>query len=133
MCSSDLLKAERPLRAICDENLVGRVLVNLLRNALRFTPQGREIAVAVVREGNALRCSVSDPGPGIPAEHHEKIFCKFSQLEDGNRRLGAGLGLTFCKLAIEGHGGKIGVESKVGQGSTFWFTIPLSSGSEARH
>lgn len=65
-------------------------------------------------------------GPGIPPEFHGKIFEKFGQVENRQRQLGAGLGLAFCKLAVEAHGGRIGVQSEVGHGSTFWFTIPVA-------
>jgi signal transduction histidine kinase len=70
--------------------------------------------------------SVSDQGPGIPRELHARIFEKFGQVEGDVRNKGysTGLGLTFCKLAVEQHGGQIGVESQPGCGSTFWFTLP---------
>jgi len=69
---------------------------------------------------------VRDHGPGIPPEHHARIFEKFGQVESGNPdpRHSTGLGLTFCKLAVEAHGGQIGVESPPGLGSNFWFTLP---------
>ena len=67
-----------------------------------------------------------DTGSGIPAEYQEKIFEKFGQVEAGTgvKRYSTGLGLTFCKLAVEAHGGRICVESELGKGSTFWFTLP---------
>lgn len=70
--------------------------------------------------------SVSDTGPGIPPEFHEKIFEKFGQVEAARHgaKHSSGLGLTFCKFAVEAHGGTIGVDSVVGQGSTFWFVVP---------
>ena len=80
------------------------------------------------RLGESIRCSVADTGPGIPAEFHRKIFDKFGQVENGRETSGVGLGLTFCKLAIEAHGGCIGVESTPGEGSTFWFTVPTGQG-----
>jgi signal transduction histidine kinase len=75
----------------------------------------------------AVRVSVSDTGPGIAQEFHEKIFEKFGQVEAARQgtKHSSGLGLTFCKFAVEAHGGTIGVESVVGQGSTFWFVVPL--------
>jgi len=74
--------------------------------------------------------SVSDNGYGIPEEHRERIFDKFVQLENNKikTRTGKGLGLTFCKMAVKAHGGKIWVESELGKGSTFYFTIPIKGG-----
>jgi signal transduction histidine kinase len=69
---------------------------------------------------------ISDNGPGIPKEYHVKVFEKFGQVEARKQKrfYSTGLGLTLCKLAVEAHGGKIGLESEVGKGSTFWFTLP---------
>ena len=79
-------------------------------------------------DGRSLAFSVRDTGEGIPAESFDRIFEKFGQVESrqAGRSMSTGLGLTFCKLAIEAHGGDIGVESLPGQGSTFSFRIPLS-------
>lgn len=112
-----------------DENKLRRILVNLLGNAIKFTPAGGTLTVEV-RPGETGQClvfSVSDTGEGIPPEAFERIFEKFGQVESrqGGRMMSTGLGLTFCKLAIEAHGGHIGVESVPGEGSTFSFTIPL--------
>jgi signal transduction histidine kinase len=70
---------------------------------------------------------VRDTGPGIPPEYRERIFERFAQVPGASsKRTGTGLGLTFCKLAVEAHGGRIWVESEASQGSTFYFTLPLS-------
>ena len=76
----------------------------------------------------SISVSVTDTGPGIPEEYREKIFEKFSQVEEQEDRQGrgSGLGLTFCKLAVEAHGGRIWVEGEVDQGSTFTFTLPVA-------
>ena len=114
-----------------DEDKLRRVLVNLLGNALKFTPPDGTIRVAARRfehENRAsLLFSVSDTGEGIPPEAFARIFEKFGQVESrqGGRTMSTGLGLTFCKLAVEAHGGRIWVESQIGQGSTFFFSIPL--------
>ena len=112
-----------------DENKLRRTLVNLLGNALKFTPsEGTVIVTACRSEGSqSVLFSVSDTGEGIPAEAFERIFEKFGQVasRQGGRTMSTGLGLTFCKLAVEAHGGHINVESAPGQGSTFRFTIPL--------
>jgi len=126
-----LLNAREPLTALCDAVLLRRVLDNLLSNALKFTPPGKEITLSIAREGNAAQLAVMDTGPGIPEKYHQKIFEKFSQIEDEQQSKGTGLGLTFCKLAVEAHGGKIGIDSEVGRGSTFWFTLPLAAKTTA--
>ena len=110
-----------------DADLIRRVISNLLGNALKFTPNSGEIRLSVERRNADVRIEVADNGPGISTEDHQKIFEKFGQSKDGNRKLGTGLGLTFCKLAIEAHGGTIGVESGIGRGSVFWFVLPPPS------
>ena len=122
-----VLEARAPLTAVCDAVLLRRVLDNLLSNALKFAPPGKEITLSIVREGDFAQLAVVDTGPGIPEEFHQKIFEKFSQIAGEQQSKGTGLGLTFCKLAVEAHGGKIGVDSEVGRGSTFWFTLPLAA------
>ena len=107
-----------------DVGLIRRVLHNLLGNALRYTPVGGTVRIVVTSTRSKIRVAVIDTGPGIAPEHHQRIFEKFGQIEDSKSRLGSGLGLTFCKMAVEAHGGRIGVESEVGKGSTFWFTLP---------
>ena len=119
------LLAPAPVTALGDVDILRRIVNNLLGNALKFTPQDGEIAVSITRETAAARVAVTDNGPGITAEDHQKIFEKFGQAQAGKEKGGSGLGLTFCKLAVEAHGGRIGVLSEVGQGSTFWFTLPL--------
>jgi signal transduction histidine kinase len=121
--SSDL----PPLRG--DENMLRRTLVNLVGNAIKFTPAGGAVTIGV-SEGEdcqSLEFSVSDTGQGIAAEAFERIFQKFGQAglpADGQIR-STGLGLTFCKLVVEAHGGHIEVTSHLEQGSKFRFTIPL--------
>ena len=115
-----------------DAEKLRRALVNLLGNAIKFTPDGGEITVSVgpADEGRALQFTVSDTGEGIPQEAFERIFEKFEQVETrkAGRKMSTGLGLTFCKMVAEAHGGRIWVESEPGKGSTFAFTIPVSAG-----
>jgi len=121
-----------PLRG--DEDKLRRTLVNLLGNAIKFTPSGGAVTVEARRgeDGQSVVFSVSDTGEGIPPEAFGRIFEKYGQVESrqGGHIMSTGLGLTFCKLAVEAHGGHIGVESAPGQGSTFCFTIPLPASSE---
>jgi signal transduction histidine kinase len=119
------LSAPEPVPALCDADIVRRIISNFLGNALKFTPREGEISTSVTREKTAVRVAVKDNGAGIPPQYHQKIFEKFGQVDGKEKKLGIGLGLTFCKLAVEAHGGRIGLESQVSQGSTFWFTLPL--------
>ncbi|MEI8242531.1 MAG: hybrid sensor histidine kinase/response regulator [bacterium] len=111
----------------CDAALMVRVITNLVGNALKFSPETTRVRVALGAEGAGMVLRVTDSGPGIPAPYHAKIFEKFGQaeLQREHQQTSTGLGLAFCKLAIEAHGGKIGVISKPGEGSTFWFELPL--------
>jgi two-component system, sensor histidine kinase and response regulator len=115
-----------PVMAVVDRDLVARVMQNLLSNALKFTPAAGSITVAVEANDDMVRVAVSDTGPGIPREYRERVFEKFGQVEALSRgqRFSTGLGLTFCRLAVEAHGGRIGVDSEVDHGSTFWFVLP---------
>jgi signal transduction histidine kinase len=110
-----------------DRDLLLRVLINLLGNALKFSSLGGQIMLTVKVSGEETHFTVSDTGEGIPAEDLGKIFDKFGQVETrkAGRKLSTGLGLTFCKFAVEAHGGRIWVESEVGKGSDFHFTIPV--------
>ncbi|MCU0641898.1 MAG: PAS domain S-box protein [Candidatus Margulisbacteria bacterium] len=109
-----------------DFDLLTRVLENLAGNALKHTPRGGRVTLSFHKEGNDLVGAVSDTGEGIPAEYLDKVFDKFFKVSGQSlgTRLDTGLGLTFCKLAIEAHGGRIGVESTIGQGSRFYFRLP---------
>jgi len=109
----------------CDKQLISRVMANLLSNAIKYTPRGGQIMVSAQVENDLARISVADTGSGISVQDQQHIFDKFAQVErPGQERRGTGLGLTFCKMAIEAHGGHIWVESPSGQGSIFFFTLP---------
>jgi signal transduction histidine kinase len=115
-------------RVSADEEKLVRTLVNLLANAIKFTPTGGTVSLSVGRcePGKALRFRVTDTGEGIPAEAFDRIFEKFGQVESrqAGRKMSTGLGLTFCKMVVEAHGGRIWVESEIGTGSAFSFIIP---------
>jgi PAS domain S-box-containing protein len=109
-----------------DIDMLKRVLINLLENASKFTPPYGKIEASATVEGKAIKFCVKDTGPGIPPEARERIFEKFTRLyqsETGPK--GVGLGLAFCRLAVQAHGGWIWVEGQPGQGSQFYFTIPI--------
>ena len=109
-----------------DRNKLSRTLVNLIANAIKFTRAGTVSVRVSHDEPGHLRFAIRDTGTGIPPESFERIFEKFGQLGAGHR-VGTGLGLAFCKLAVEAHGGSIAVESMPGVGSTFSFTIPVAA------
>jgi GAF domain-containing protein len=123
------IQSDLPL-VLIDEDKVNRVLINLIDNALKFTPRGGRVAVVAERwrssgESSYVRCSVRDTGPGIPPEYRTRIFDRFVQLANRRgRRRGTGIGLNFCRLAVEAHGGKIWIEDTPDGGSDFSFTLP---------
>jgi K+-sensing histidine kinase KdpD len=114
----------------CDREIIKRVILNLVTNSLKHSMSKSPIKVTVSLEDGFVVVSVIDDGIGIPKEYHQKIFEKFGQVEMRERRqkYSTGLGLTFCKLAIEAHNGRIGLESEVGKGSRFFFMLPVSKG-----
>lgn len=111
----------------CDGEIIKRVLVNLITNSLRHSMSKSPIKISYGKKDGFVVVSVIDDGIGIPKEYHQKIFEKFGQVEIRERKekYSTGLGLTFCKLAIEAHNGKIGVESEKGKGSKFFFSLPI--------
>src|SRR5213595_3152703 len=113
-----------PVAVSCDGDLIRRILENLISNALKFTKSDGTIQINVERKGVDVTISVRDNGEGIPRDQHKHIFEKFGQTNSGRQhRRSTGLGLAFCRLAVEAHQGKIGVKSEPGKGSTFWFTL----------
>ena len=115
-----------------DERKVKQVLLNLLSNALKFTPEGGRIAVAADVHDGAAEISVTDTGVGIAPEDQAAVFEEFRQVGATARKVeGTGLGLAISRKFIELHGGRIRVESVVGTGSTFAFTLPLPDGRHA--
>jgi signal transduction histidine kinase len=115
-----------PVVVSCDRDLVSRTLVNLVGNAFKFTPRASEISIGLEAQNSHARITVTDGGPGIAAEHREMIFEKFAQAPLSRKGIlrSTGLGLTFCKLAVEAHGGRIGVENGESGGARFWVHLP---------
>jgi signal transduction histidine kinase len=118
--SAEVSSLEADAQKLC------RVLVNLVGNAIKFTPYGGTITLSVRPHDDGVLFAVRDTGEGIPAEAFERIFEKFGQVEkrQSGERASTGLGLTFCKLAVEAHDGRIWVESEPGRGSEFLFVVP---------
>jgi GAF domain-containing protein len=117
---------------VADERKVKQILLNLLSNAVKFTPEGGRVGVTVTAAADGIAIAVSDTGIGIAPEDQAAIFEEFRQVgrEDARKQEGTGLGLTLAKKFVELHGGRIWVESRVGQGSTFSFTLPVGSASD---
>ena len=118
-----------PKTAPADAASIRRVIENLLDNAIRCLQQGGRIEVRVAIGEDDARVEVADNGPGIPSKYQAKIFEQFGQVElrDERKLYSTGLGLNFCKLVVEAHGGRIGVASEENKGSAFWFTLPPAS------
>ncbi len=109
-----------------DEDMARRILINIIENGIKFTPARGRLSISVEPAESWVRFSVQDSGPGIPAEARDKIFEKFVRLKSERYAKGMGLGLAFCRLAVEAHSGRIWVDSQLGQGSCFSFTLPIA-------
>jgi signal transduction histidine kinase len=112
------------LQTAFDPARILQVLTNLLSNAIKFTPPHGKVVVHLERVEDDIRFSVHDTGIGIPSDQLEAVFGRFVQVT-GNDRRGVGLGLYISKGIVQGHGGRIWAESTVGEGSTFYFTLPI--------
>jgi ligand-binding sensor domain-containing protein/signal transduction histidine kinase len=110
-----------------DQEVIERIFTNILTNAIKYSPNNRMVHLHISQDiEDFIRIEIADNGQGISQNQLHKVFEKFGQIQakkSGQVR-STGLGLTFCKLAVEAHGGKIGLESELGQGTTFWFTLP---------
>ncbi len=115
-----------PLRIKADERRLLQVLINLISNAIKFSPKESTVSLSATFDTSVCTISVSDQGRGIPEQFIDKIFDRFRQVEhsDATVKGGTGLGLAICKAIVEQHGGTMAVRSEVGKGSCFWFTIP---------
>jgi two-component system, OmpR family, sensor histidine kinase KdpD len=121
------LPPDLPLVKI-DDLLMERVVINLLENAMKYTPPGTAIEISGGIRDRAILVTIADRGPGLPAGAEERVFEKFYQVAPGSAR-GAGLGLTICRSIIEAHGGRIWAANRPGGGAIFSFTIPLVEGA----
>lgn len=116
----------------CDQGRLIQVMINLISNAIKFSNKKSTVIVSTQRTDEYLEFRVQDFGRGIPPQYCKAIFERFTQVEarDARRETGTGIGLTVCKLIIEAHKGTIGVDSQVGEGSTFWFRIPFATAED---
>ena len=110
-----------------DGEMILRVLINLLENATKFSSPEGQITVGAQAEEAWVKVFVKDQAPAIPVSEKERIFNKFTRLHGKEKRSGLGIGLAFCRLAVEGHGGRIWVENESERGNTFSFTLPVAS------
>lgn len=108
-----------------DIDMITRVVINLMENAVKYTPSGSSVTLKTKQVDDKIQIIIADNGPGIPTEMLDSIFNKFSRVKYQDAPKGVGLGLAFCRLAVEAHGGKIWVESDGENGSNFIFTLPL--------
>jgi len=115
-------------RIMADAEMMRRVFINLMENAIKYSMEGMTVIVGAKRTQDYVEMWVQDEGRGIPKADQKRIFEKFARVQVGatGSTKGLGLGLAYCKLAVEGHGGKLWVESEVGKGSRFAFTIPIA-------
>jgi PAS domain S-box-containing protein len=111
-----------------DESMIKRVIINLLENAIKFSPLDGNLNLTARSDDQNLFITIKDSGPGIPYEAQDRIFNKFTRLDAKSYPKGIGLGLAFCKLAVNAHDGKISVVSKIGQGSQFNIILPIKIG-----
>src|SRR5258706_4242454 len=122
--------AAGPVPVVADVDRIGQVVTNYLTNALKYSPEDQAVAVRVIVMGAGARVAVTDHGPGLPPREHERVWQKFYRAEgvrvQSGSGSGLGLGLHICKTIVEAPGGEVGIESAVGKGSTFSFTLPLA-------
>lgn len=127
--------ATAPLPELCaDGDLLERVLENLVFNSFKYTPKGGEISAGVEYRDGFFYFEVNDTGSGIDSEQIEKVFGKYYRVESEQNlsHRGSGLGLYFCRLAVEAQGGKIGIDSRGGKGTRVFFWIPEVQGQSPR-
>lgn len=127
-----LIGCETDAEVFADPDRLMQILINLISNAVKFSPEGTTVEIETVEAGDQVEVRVIDHGRGVPQEYREIIFEKYKQVknEDGTKKGGTGLGLPICKLIVEQMSGTIGVRSEDGKGSTFWFRLPVISAEQ---
>jgi two-component system, chemotaxis family, sensor kinase Cph1 len=123
-----IIETNEQLEIFADKERIKQVFEHVILNAIKYSPENGKILINVKKEGDHVLCSVQDFGHGIPKDEQERIFDRFYKVLDNNMNTfpGMGLGLFLAKYMVEGHGGKIWVESDLGKGSTFYFTLSLN-------
>lgn len=120
-----ILKGDMDVTVSADEQQIDQVVVNFVNNAVKYAPESKEIIIEVTKQADNLRIAVRDQGPGIPAEQIPHLFDRYYRADySGTQFSGLGLGLYICAEIIKKHGGEIGVDTELGKGSSFWFTLP---------
>jgi signal transduction histidine kinase len=126
-----MCRVEGPVPVVADADRVGQVVTNYVTNALKYSPEDQPVAVRLAVDGATARLAVTDHGPGLAPSEQERIWQRFYRAEgirvQSGSGTGLGLGLHISKTIVEAHGGQVGVESTVGHGATFWFTLPLAA------
>jgi signal transduction histidine kinase/PAS domain-containing protein len=121
-----------PALVVADPERIGQVVTNYLTNALKYSKADHPVAIRIEIAGQSARVSVRDEGPGVPPEEHEQVWERFHRVAgievQSGSGVGLGLGLHICRTIVDRHAGAVGLESAPGQGSTFWFTLPLAPG-----
>ena len=122
-----VIEGDKNLKVYADEHAIDQVVVNLVNNAVKYAPESFEITLLIEQLENMVKISVKDAGPGIPPEKVPYLFDRYYQAQpSGFNNSGLGLGLYISAEIVRKHGGQIGVQSQLGEGSTFWFTLPLT-------
>lgn len=120
-----IVKGDEDIEVFADENRIDQVVVNFVNNAVKYAPLSKNIYIFIAKENGVTKVSVKDGGPGIPEEKRLHLFDRYYRTDyQGGQYSGLGLGLYICSEIIKRHGGSIGVNSEVGKGSSFWFTLP---------
>lgn len=129
--SLGLVRSVGEATVIMDADRIAQVLANLLSNAIKFSPQDGRVEISVERHGDAVRVGVADHGPGIPVGFRPRVFQKFAQADASDERAntGTGLGLSISRAIIEQHGGRMGFETELNVGTTFWFELGVPPGA----